>query len=61
MSKTKKERYVIIDNSDNYFNRNEIVERVGRIIKGKRKYKSLERNFEAFITDMHVVPQSIGK
>lgn len=61
MAKTK-EQFVIIDNSDNYFNLNEVVERVGiiRNIEGKRKrmYKSLERDFKAYITDNHVKPRS---
>lgn len=56
------QKYIIIDNNNNYFNLNEIVFRtnikdhLNRIL-----YKSLERNFSQFIYDIQATPQQTDK
>ncbi len=51
-------KYIIIDNSNNYFNLNELVFKT-KITDhlNRRLYKSLERNFSSFIYDIQATPQ----
>lgn len=51
-------KHIIIDNSNNYFNLNELVFKT-RITDhlNRRLYKSLERNFSCFIYDIQATPQ----
>ena len=58
MAKKEKPEFIVIDNSNNYFNLNEVVTQFGKLNKDKKRlYKSKERNFEAFISDLQVTPR----
>ena len=63
MSKKEKvytlgEQFVVIHNSDNFFNQGEIVVKTGRKTKdNKFMYVSLEREFSALLTSDHVAPR----
>ena len=62
MKNEKENIYVIIDNNNNFFQLNELVFKTETIDHlNRRLYKSLERNFSAFIYDIQTTPRQTNE